>query len=190
MKKTLLALALAVATMGTASAHRLQSTHYHTDEGRVVMGNTIAPEVEVTYETDRWGRRIKVTETTTCVETRVNRRNRHLRCLEEETEVTRVVDRPAHQPAPTMEPRIQRFIERDNYGRHVLITVTDTCTRPSWQDGRQVCYRWERDIDREYVQWDRMDRDRGNFDFNGDGRTDGWERLLYQSFRDVLENNR
>lgn len=184
MKKTLLALAVAVATLGTASAHPLRTTHYH-DGNRVVIGNAIAPKVDVRYETDRLDRRVKVTTTVTCVDTRVNRRNNHLRCVEEDTEVTREIERPRNQPPASIEPRVQRHIERDADGRRYIVTITDTCTRPAWQNGQEVCYRWERDIDRQPVRWN---RDRNRLDLDGDGRTNPWEALLYQGFRDALEN--
>lgn len=186
MKKSLLAIALAVASYG-AAAHVKPYTHYHDANGRVVIGNQIKPEVVVTTETDNRGREIRVTTTTTCVDTRVNRRNNHLRCMEEETTVERrVVDRPRGNVTPVIEPRVQRYIERDSQGRRVIVTVTDTCTRPAYQNGREVCYRWERDIDREIVR--RVPRS-SSLDLDGDGRTNAWERLLYQGFRDALDNN-
>lgn len=182
MKKTLLALALAVATIGTASAHRAPSTHYH-DDGRVVYANRIAPKVDVRTETDRLGRQVRVTTTTTCVDHRINRRNNHIRCVEEETRVDRDV---ISRPAPTIEPRIQRFVERDASGRRWIVTITDTCTRPAWQGNQEVCYRWERDVDRRPVRWN---RDRNRVDLDGNGESDAWERLLFQGFREILEND-
>lgn len=185
MKKLFLALTLATAAVG-ASAHPKPYTHYHdwNNNGQVVIGNTFRPQVEVTTETDRYGREVRVTSTTTCVDSRRNRRNNHLRCLEEETTVERVlVERP--RQSPVIEPRVQRFIERDESGRRVIVTVTDTCVRPGYQRGEAVCYQWQRDIDREVVR--RYPHD-DSLDLNGDGRTDAWERLLFQKFREVLEN--
>jgi hypothetical protein len=186
MKKTILAITLALASMG-ASAHQRPTTHYH-DDGRVVYGNYIAPKVEVTNERDRYGRDIRVTTTTSCVDQRVNRRNNHLRCREQETRVERqVIDRPHHPAMPNIEPHVQRFIERDHAGRRFIVTVTDTCERPGYnRRGEPVCYAWNRTIDRDYVRWNRHQRD---LDLDGDGRTNAWEQLLYQGFREILENN-
>lgn len=188
MKKTLLAVALAVASLG-ASAHYLPSTHYHDDAGRVVIGNQIKPEVKTTYETDARGRRIRVTETTTCTEVRVNRRNNHLRCLEEETTTRRqvVYNAPAPMPAPVVEDRIvSRSIERID-GRRYIVTVVDRCVAPRRdRDGDVYCGDWERRTERELV---RRNPRSASLDLDGDGQTNGWERLLYQSFRNALDNN-
>lgn len=188
MKNTILALALAVAAVGTASAHPQRYTHYHDTNGRVVIGNQILPKVVVTTEEDRFGRDVRVTTTTRCVDHRVNRRNNHINCREEETRVEReIIDRPrGNYGNAVIEPRVQRFVERDNQGRRVIVTVTDTCTRTGYQRGEAVCYNWDRDIDRTVVRWN---RDRNRLDLDGDGRSDAWERLLYQGFRDVLESN-
>ncbi len=203
MKKSLLAIALTVAAFG-ASAHVRPYTHYHADDGRVVIGNTIAPEVEVTTETNRNGREVRVTTTTTCTDTRINRRNHHLICVEEETSVQREIVRrrgPYNTPNggyqgnqgnqwnngnAVVVPRIQRYVEVDSQGNRVIVTVTDTCTRSGFQGDEAVCYRWERDVDRQPVRWN---RDRNNLDLDGDGKTNAWEQLLYQGFRNVIENN-
>lgn len=104
MKKTLLAIALSIAAIG-ASAHVRPFTHYHTNDGRIVIGNQIAPTVQTTYEIDRQGRRVRVVETTSCTETRVNRNNNHLRCIEREVHTQRFVesrprDRMDHHNGP------------------------------------------------------------------------------------------
>lgn len=187
MKKTLIAAALAVAAAG-ASAHVRPTTHYHADDGTVVYGNTFRPEVKVTYETDRFGRRVKVTETTTCSDVRVNRRNNHIRCLEEETTTKRELDRvvTAPRPMPTIAPVVHRAVERDAAGRRWIITTTFTCDRSGYdRSGDAVCYSWSRDVDRELVR--RAPRS-NSFDLDGDGRTEGWERILFNSFRDALDN--
>ena len=88
MKKTFLALALATAAV-TAVAHPFPSSHYHTADGRFVIGNQIAPRVSTTYETDAYGRQMLVTTTTRCTDTRINPRNNHLICREEETTTQR-----------------------------------------------------------------------------------------------------
>lgn len=184
MKKILLAAVLALATIGV-SAHPASSVHHH-DQGHVVYDNTIAPKVEVRFETDRWDRRIRVTETTRCTETRINQRNNHIRCIEEETETTRViVDNPRPRSVPSIDPVIYRVIEVDSQGRRVIITTTYTCVRSGYDDNKAVCYRWTRDESREYVR--RPQGDRG-FDLNGDGRTDPWERALFQGFSDALND--
>lgn len=187
MKKSILAIAIAVASVG-ASADVRPYTHFHEANGRVVIGNQIPPRVVVTTEEDRRGRDVRVTTTTRCVDHRVNRRNNHLQCREEETRVDReVIDRRGdYYGRHEIEPRVQRFIERDNNGRRVIVTITDTCTRAGYQRGEVVCYNWKRDVDRDYVRRQPRSND---FDLDGNGRTDAWERTLYQGFRDVLDNN-
>ena len=190
MKNSILALALSLVAFG-ASADPRPYAHYH-DNGRVVIGNTISPEVRATTETDSRGRQVRVTTTTRCVDSNVNRRNNHLTCREEETRVEReVVDRRGpnyggNYGNAAVEPRVQRFVERDSQGRRVIVTVTDTCERAGYNRGQAVCYAWDRTIDRDTVRWN---RDRNRLDLDGDGQTNQWERALYNGFREVLESN-
>ena len=186
MKKLLLTLALASATIA-ASAHQLRSTHYHDREtGRVVIGNTIAPKVVTTYETDRWNRRIRVVETTRCTDYRVNPRNRHLRCMEEDVTTERFIERRPDMDSPRIEPVIYRTVERDNQGRRVIVITTFNCVRSGYNYREPVCYEWRREEERQYVRRPRGDR---GLDLNGDGRTEAWEQVLFQGFREILEDN-
>lgn len=185
MKKALLAAALAAVTLG-ASAHPARYTHYH-DGNRVVIGNTIAPTSKTTYETDNRGRRIQVVQTTTCTETRVNRNNNHIRCVEREVRETRTVVRNETRPDPVIADRVDRRVERDAQGRRMIVTTTDKCADARHNSrGQIVCMDWDRTVTREYVR--RQPRS-ASLDLNGDGRTDAWERLLYQGFRQALDDN-
>lgn len=184
MKKSLLAIALSIAAFG-ASAHVQPYTHYHTDRG-VVIGNQIAPTVETTYETDNQGRRIRVVETTTCTDTRVNRNNNHLRCVEREVSTQRFVESRPSQRDPEIADRVDRRVERDAQGRRVIITTTDRCIEATRnRNGDPICLAWDRDVTRDYVR--RQPRS-NSMDLDGNGRTDAWERLLYQGFRNTLDN--
>lgn len=188
LKQTILAVALAAVSFG-ASAHRLPTTHYH-DGNRVVLGNTIAPVVETSYDTDRNGRRVRVVETTSCTDVRVDRKNNHMRCVEREVRTERFPEgRFNNGPdrRPDIEDRIDRRVERDNQGRRVIVTTVDKCVDTQY-DGRRgaaYCADWDRTVTREIVR--RNPRSQ-SLDLNGDGRTDGWERILYQSFRGSLDN--
>ena len=189
MKKILLAVAAATVAFG-AAAHPARSVHYHNDDGTITWSRTFEPKVETTYERDNQGRRVRVETTTRCVDTRVNPRNNHLRCLDEDTTVRRfVVDDPVvgTPGRPTVEPVVYRHIERDDRGRRVIVTTTYTCTDARWSPDRRqaLCFNWNKDEDRDIV---RREPRSSSMDLNGDGRTDAWERLLFEGFREVLEN--
>ena len=186
MKKILFALAATVLSV-SAFAHSSSRAHYHNGDGVIVFSRTFQPEVETTYERDDYGRRIRVETTTTCTDTRRGRNN-HLRCLDEDVTVTRTVEGAATSPnRPTIEPVIYRSIERAASGARVMVTTTYTCldARLSPDQTQAICFRWDERIDREIIR--RQPND-SSLDLNGDGRIDGWERLLFQSFREVLDN--
>ena len=191
MKKFLLTAALIIASTGVF-AHPSSRVHFHNnDEGTITYASTLAPTVDNTYERDANGRRVRVETTTRCVDIRVNPRNNHLRCLDEDTSVRRFFDDTYYQQGPraVVDPVVYRAVERDNQGRRIIVTTTYTCSDARWSPDRRqaLCFYWEANVEREYV---RRDRDgRGNrFDLNGDGRVDGWERLVYEGFREILED--
>lgn len=185
MKKIVLSLVLAAASLTApfvASAHWHTRVHYHSDDG-VVYSNTIRPTVDVTFETDRNGRRVRVETTTRCVRDRLNSRNNHLRCLQERTSVRRLI---VDEAGPVIDPIIERRIIRDDRGRRIIVTTTRTCTDARWNRRHEpVCFNWRTTVTREVVR--RAPRSR-SLDLNGDGRTDPWERLLFRSFRNALDN--
>jgi hypothetical protein len=190
MKKFLLAAALAVTALG-ASAHQSNRIHYHNDDGTVTFSRGFESKTETTYERDRYGRTIRVETTTSCGQTRVNPRNNHLRCLDEDVTVRRYIESGpvAGGPnRPSIDPVVYRSVERDQYGRRVIVTTTYTCSDARWNPSRTeaLCFDWDQQVEREVVR--RQPRS-NSLDLNGDGRTDGWERLLFQSFREVLEDN-
>lgn len=184
MKKLLIAVAL-LGAFG-AQAHPSNRVHYHNDDGTVTYSRSFRPVTETTYETDRFGRTVRVETTTTCTRVRINPRNNHLRCLDEETSVQRFVERD--RPRAEIDPVVRRHVERDPYGRRIIVTTTHTCTDVRWHYAQNEprCYNWETSTTRELVR--RRPRD-NSLDLNGDGRTEGWERLLVDSFRDVLDGN-
>ena len=190
MKSIFVAVAALTLSLG-ALAHPAGRVHYHNEDGTVVYSRTFEPKVETTYERDNRGRRIRVETTTRCVDSRINPRNRHLRCLDEDTTVRRVVEGGpvvGGPNRPDIEPLVYRHIERDNQGRRVIVTTTYTCTDARWSPDRTqaLCFSWHTDVDHDVVR--RQPRS-NSLDLNGDGRTDGWERLLFEGFREVLENN-
>jgi hypothetical protein len=181
MKKTLLALALSVAALG-AAAHPSNRVHYHNQNG-VNYSRVIPPDVDVTFETDARGRRVRVETTTTCVQTRVNRRNNHLRCIDEDVTVRRtfVEDRPI------IDPVVYRHVERDNQGRRLIVITTYTCTDARWSPDRTtaLCFNWD-----EHVEYEVVRRQPGSLsmDLDGNGRVEPWERLVFRAFREVLDD--
>lgn len=181
MKKIILAIAIAATSLG-ASAHWSNRIHYHMDDGSVKYSQTIEPSVETTFDTGRNGRRVRIETTTTCEQTRLNRRNNHLRCLLEGKIVKRTFE--PDQASVTIAPIVERAIERDTYGRRVIVTTTYTCTDVRWNRREAVCLDWDTTVTREYVRRNNQN----DYDLNGDGRTDPWERLLFQSFKNVLED--
>lgn len=182
MKRIFYGLALA-ALATVAQAHPSNRVHYHQDDGSVVYSRVFRPVVETSYETDRYGRQIRVETTTTCARTRVNHRNNHLRCLAERVTERRFVERARAE----IEPVVTRRIERDQYGRKIIVTTTQTCTETvHTRSGNLRCENWETRVDREYVRRGRGDR---SFDLNGDGKAEAWEHVLVESFREVLDSN-
>lgn len=129
--KTILAVALSVAAV-SASADPRPYTHYHTADGRVVIGNQIADRVSTTYTTDAYGRRVRVVTTVRCTEVDRSPRSNHIFCTEEETTVQRFFDdnyRPGYgivnpgygyrhyeyrDPAAGIIGGVVREIQRDN----------------------------------------------------------------------------
>ncbi|WP_407304116.1 hypothetical protein [Acinetobacter sp.] len=92
MIKALTAIALAVVALG-ASAHPFPTTHYHDNNGRVVIGNQFFPQVTTSYERDRYGRRVRVETTVRCIRVDRSPRNNHLVCREERRKINRFIDR-------------------------------------------------------------------------------------------------
>jgi len=180
MKQALTAVALAVAALG-ASAHPLPQAHQHVGD-TVVMGTQVAPKVVTTYETNDDGQRIRVVTTTTCTDTRLSSQN-HVICTDTTTRVQRFIDQ---RPPAKVADVVTRKIERDRYGRRWIVTTTKTCQEAKYDDnGKAVCTDWDTDTDRELVRRRRWSR---SMDLDGDGVTNGWERLLYQTFRHTLDN--
>lgn len=193
MKKILLAVSLTLASIG-AYAHPDSRIHYHNQDRSVVFARSFEPKVESTYERGANNRRVRVDTTTTCTNVRVNPRNNHLRCLNEETTVQRYYDRGNNRPdvrpvePPQIEPVIYRDVERDRNGRTTIVTTTYTCEDSRWSPDRSqaLCFNWDRNITRETVKRQPHSQ---SLDLNGDGRVDQWERVIYQSFRDILDDN-
>lgn len=174
MKKLAIAIAAALAAFG-AQAHYSNRVHYHMDDGRVMYSNSIPDDVKVTFE-GTGAERDRVTTTVHCDRTRVNFRNNHLRCVRTSTSVTR-----ADAPVLVVAPVVQRRVEVDSNGRRVIVTTTYTCTRPvARRDGSVACLRWTSSTTREVV------RNRRSVDLNGDGKSEAWERVLFNQFRRIL----
>lgn len=190
MKKFLLAAALTIVGLG-ASAHPANRVHYHNDDGTITVSRSFEPVTETSYERDAAGRSLRVETTTTCTDVRINPRNNHLRCRHEQVEKRYFYDNRYNPPVqrPEVEPVVYRHVERDNRGRRIIVTTTYTCTDARWSPDRSqvLCFNWESEVTREVVR--RRPRDNYNYDLNGDGRVDGWESLLYQGFRDLLDDD-
>jgi len=81
--------------------------------------------------------------------------------------------------------QITRKIETDVRGRKWIVTTTKTCDDARFNSrGQAVCYDWDTHVTREQV---RRQRRSASMDLDGDGRTNGWERILFQSFRRTLD---
>jgi len=91
MKNTLLALTL-LASAAVATAHPYPTTHYHTADGRFVIGNQIAPRTSTNYVVDGNGNNVRVVTTVRCTNSYINPRTNELTCTEEQTTEQRFVE--------------------------------------------------------------------------------------------------